>query len=125
MTLVKSFMQQFHLTEMAQFRAFLGYTIAVYPTEGTKPHFHFIHKQTSRVGCIYLTKPKYFKHSGKTATLNQSERKELMKFLCKKDAQGRTFYKRLCFIWNSAAVGRPKAIIVPDDQIMPDYTTIT
>lgn len=125
MTLVKSFMRQFHLTEMAQFRAFLGYTIAVYPTEGTKPHFHFIHKQSKRVGCIYLTKPNYFKHSGKTATLNHTEREELMKFLCKKDSKGWTFYQRLCFIWNSAAVGRPKAIIVPDDQIMPDYTTIT
>ena len=104
MKLVDDFLKSYsfqQLREMAYGGKFAHFIIQVHYEEGMRPHFHFINKQAKKnqpkEGCIHLTKVEYFKHSGKTATLNHTEREELMKHLQSLEPSlCITYYEYLC-----------------------------
>ena len=123
MTLVKSFMQQFHLTEMAHADKFADFEVYIYiKDQGHLPHFHFKNIQAETEGCICLKEPMYFSHSGKTETLSSKERKLLMEYLTSRSIRPPlTNYEYLCHRWN---LSNPTNDQVPEHHPMPNYRHI-
>ena len=96
-------------------------TIHVYGGEGEIPHFHIRNKNGSFETCVRLYEAKYFKHQGKSDSLNSKQ----MKFL---DKAMRTRHKDLvetnwefaCVLWDSAN----KTSLFSKSKKQPDYTKL-
>lgn len=123
---LKTYTSSQHLYEMGQCGNFAKFSVHVYGGERRIPHFHFVNKQAKKnlpkEGCICLTEAKYYIHSGKRATLNQSERKELMEYLQSiESSSGVPYYEYLCRKWNKNNRDNPDSQKVQTSAVIPDY----
>lgn len=114
------------LYEMGRCGKFAEFSVHVYGGERQIPHFHFVKKQAKKnqpkEGCICLTEAKYYIHSGKTATLNQSERKELMEYLRSIEPSSEVpYYQFLCDKWNENNRDNSDSQKVQTSAVIPDY----
>ena len=130
MKLVDEFLQMYtssqRLYEMGQVGRFSSITLIVHNDEAQVPHFHFRKKQAKKnqpkEGCICLEKAAYFKHPGKTATLDSTERDLLIEFLQKiEPITQMSYYERLCNKWNELNRNNKDAKLIEKIPTMPDY----
>ena len=121
-----------NLTEQGLFEmARIGFTNDSYEVyvntddPGNIPHFHY-RKKGSWEGhtCICLTKPEYFHHGDKQASLNKKQIKELINFLNSKPIRTSRYnsnWEYLLDAWNM----NNSNINIPEDYPMPDYSKLS
>lgn len=100
-----------------------GITIKVYSGECPIPHLHFIIDENHQ-GCLMLSQAEYFTHGQYTATLNEHQLSDVIKFLSSSSAAhgfnpGWSKYVDCCYEWNK---NNPQYAM--DRQEMPDYSTV-
>ena len=100
-----------------------GITIKVYSGECPIPHLHFIIDENHQ-GCLMLSQAEYFTHGQYTATLNEHQLVDVIKFMNSSAAShgfdpGWTKYVDCCNEWNK---NNPRYAM--KRQEMPDYSTI-
>ena len=100
--------------------------LAVYMKEGPIPHFHFrkdYKGKNDREGCLAIMEAKYFSHGVKTETLSSSQIKIIKDFLKSRYSDSSTYWDYIIKTWNSGAVDRPTAEVVPVNTPIPEYTS--
>lgn len=90
---------------------------------GNIPHFHIVDKTTlgSKFHtCIKIESAEYFHHTGKEATLNSKQRKQLVSYLSGTIRNNLTAWEYLVTTWNL----NNSSMKIADTQSMPDYTKL-